>query len=202
MWLLLIIASVAVIRAEEPPIQIVAFTSGASMQPLGEARIVASKFLLSNYAVEGKVFVIDYRLYNVGDKPALKVILDDRHNFPTQYFEIVRGLLQVRWDRIGAGANVTHSVALKPRQFGSVNYTAAVITYLPSEDVTEPRTGYSSSPGEGYIYALKDYERKFSPHYMDWGIFALMALPCLLPPVFLWYRSSKKYELADSKKNK
>jgi len=202
MWFLLFLSSITLILAEEPPIQTVSFTAGASLQPLGEARLVASKFLLSNYAVEGKEFVIDYRIYNVGDKAALKVTLDDRHNFPTGYFDNVRGLLQVRWDRIGAGSNVTHSVALKPRQFGSVNYTAAIITYLPSEDADGPRMGYTTAPGEGYIYAMKDYERKFSPHYMDWAIFALMALPCLLPPVWFWYRSCKKYQLADSKKNK
>lgn len=32
------------------------------------AHIVASKFTLSQYAVEGMDYVIDYRLYNVGDK--------------------------------------------------------------------------------------------------------------------------------------
>lgn len=32
------------------------------------AHIVASKFTLSQYAVEGMDYVIDYRLYNVGDR--------------------------------------------------------------------------------------------------------------------------------------
>lgn len=32
------------------------------------AMIVASKFTLSQYAVEGMDYVIDYRLYNVGEK--------------------------------------------------------------------------------------------------------------------------------------
>lgn len=32
------------------------------------ARLVASKFLLSQYAVEEKEFVIDYHIYNIGDK--------------------------------------------------------------------------------------------------------------------------------------
>lgn len=32
------------------------------------ARIIASKFLLSQYAVQDKEVVVDYRLYNVGDK--------------------------------------------------------------------------------------------------------------------------------------
>lgn len=65
------------------------------VQPLGEARLLVSKFLLSSYAVEGKDLIVEYRLYNVGDKPALRVGLDDRHNFPTNFFDIERGLLQV-----------------------------------------------------------------------------------------------------------
>ncbi len=32
------------------------------------ARVLASKFSLSQYAVENMDYVIDYRLYNVGDK--------------------------------------------------------------------------------------------------------------------------------------
>lgn len=61
----------------------------------------------------------------------------------------------MKWDRIPAGGNVSHSVAIKPRQAGSFNYTAAVITYLAAEDAGEMRTSYSSAPGESYIYYLK-----------------------------------------------
>ncbi len=107
----------------------------------------------------------------------------------------------MRWERLAAGTNVTHSVALKPRVAGTVNYTAAQISYLPSEDADVPKIGFSSAPGEGYIYQLKDYERKFSPHFVDWAIFTLMALPCLALPALLWYRSNRKYR-PDSKKSK
>lgn len=40
-------------------------------------------------------FVIEYVVYNIGDRTALKVTLDDRHSFPTQSFDVVKGLLQV-----------------------------------------------------------------------------------------------------------
>lgn len=45
-------------------------------------------------------FVFEYKLFNVGDRTALKVSLDDRASFPTQAFEIVKGLLQVRWEYV------------------------------------------------------------------------------------------------------
>lgn len=38
--------------------------------PRNSAIIVASKFSLSQYAVEGMDYVMDYRLYNIGDKVA------------------------------------------------------------------------------------------------------------------------------------
>uniref|UniRef100_A0A914WM16 Translocon-associated protein subunit beta n=1 Tax=Plectus sambesii TaxID=2011161 RepID=A0A914WM16_9BILA len=190
--ILLLAAAVAVSFGQEPT---------GVVQELGAARVLASKFFLSQYAVEDKDYVVDYHLHNIGDKAALKVTLDDRHSFPTQTFEIVRGLLQVRWERLGPGANVTHSVVLRPRQFGAFNYTAGQITYYPSEDAKEVRVGYTTAPGEGYIYRLKDYERKFSPHVGDWAIFALMALPCVGLPLLLWFKTKSKYDI-DLKKSK
>lgn len=40
----------------------------------------------------------------------------------------------------------------------------------------------------------RDFERKFSPHTMDWIAFALMSCPCLLLPFVLWYKSKSKYD--------
>lgn len=99
-------------------------------------------------------YVIEYTLYNIGDRPALKVSLDDRTSFPTQSFEVVKGLLNVRWEKIEAGENVTHSVVVRPRSYGTFNYTAAQITYYPSEDAKEVRIGYTTAPGQGRSYRL------------------------------------------------
>jgi len=165
--------------------------------------MLASKFLLSRYAVEEKEFVVDYRLYNVGDKTATKVTLDDSLNFHAQYFEIIKGALIVEWDRIAPGSNVSHSIILKPLYFGSINYTAAEISYFPSETATAARKAYTTSPGEGYIYRLRDYERRFAPRYGDWLIFALATTPVLVLPALLWYNSKSKYDkLAATKEKK
>ena len=55
----------------------------------------------------------------------------------------------MRWERIAPGANVSHAVVVRPRAVGLFNYTAAQITYYPSEDAKEVRIGYTSAPGEG-----------------------------------------------------
>lgn len=59
----------------------------------------------NKYAVENMDYAVEYNLYNVGDRTALKVLLDDRNSFPTQSFDIVRGMLYVRWEKIMPGEN-------------------------------------------------------------------------------------------------
>ena len=57
------------------------------------------------YAVENMDYVVEYTLYNVGDRTALKVTLDDRNSFPTQSFDIVKGMLHVHWEKLAPGEN-------------------------------------------------------------------------------------------------
>lgn len=94
---------------------------------------------------------MEYSLYNIGDQTALKVTLNDQNSFPTQSFEIIRGSLYVRWERIAPGENVTHSVVVRPRSYGIYNYTSAIVTYYPNKNAKEVRIGYTTSPGEGKI---------------------------------------------------
>ncbi|EYC20051.1 hypothetical protein Aduo_019320 [Ancylostoma duodenale] len=165
-----------------------------------DAFIVASKFPQSIYAVENMDLVLEYGLYNTGDKAALKVTLDDRHSFPTQSFEIIKGLLNVRFERINPGANATHSVVIRPRQFGVFNYTSAQVTYS-SEDSSDIRVGYTNAPGEGYIYRLKEYERKFAPKYIYWIVFFILIAPTTLGSYLAYSKSKNKYEELAKKRN-
>ena len=57
-------------------------------------------------------------------QPATRVTLDDRANFASQYFEVVAGSLYAKWPRIPAGANVTHSVVVKPLTTGTSTFAA------------------------------------------------------------------------------
>jgi len=83
---------------------------------------------------------------------------------------------------------------VRPKKFGYFNFTSAGLSYLPSETATERQYAYTSAPGEGGIVNFKDYDRKFSPHVLDWAAFMVMTLPSLGIPFLLWHGSKSKYE--------
>uniref|UniRef100_A0A1I7ZA18 Translocon-associated protein subunit beta n=1 Tax=Steinernema glaseri TaxID=37863 RepID=A0A1I7ZA18_9BILA len=168
------------------------------------AHLLASKSSVEKYAVEGKDFVLQYHLRNVGDRAALRVTLDDRHSFPTEAFEIVEGSLQAEWKKIAPGAVLTHNVTVKPLTFGRYNITAAVITYYPSDEAKQARVGYTSTSGEGYIFRQKDHERLFGSKSHIWLISALMCVPPFAFIFFSWNIEVNRYKdpIVSKKKSK
>uniref|UniRef100_A0A8D0G8T9 Signal sequence receptor subunit 2 n=1 Tax=Sphenodon punctatus TaxID=8508 RepID=A0A8D0G8T9_SPHPU len=139
------------------------------------ARLLASKSLLNRYAVEGKDLTLQYNVYNVGSSAALEVELSD-DSFPPEDFGIVSGMLNVKWDRIAPASNVSHTVVLRPLKAGYFNFTSATITYLAQEG-GQVVVGFTSAPGQGGILAQREFDRRFSPHFLDWAAFGVMTLP-------------------------
>jgi len=164
------------------------------------ARLLVSKNILNQYLVEGKDLTVQFDLYNVGSSAAINVQLTDK-SFPDSDFSVVRGNLDVKWSRISPGTNLTHIVILRPLKSGFFNFTSAEISYLPSETSKERLVGYTSAPGQGGIINFRDYDRKFSPHVLDWAAFAVMTLPSLGIPFLLWYGSKTKYESLKAKRS-
>ncbi len=104
------------------------------------------------------IFSPRYSLFNVGGTAALDVQVAD-NTFGPQDFEVVGGQLKVTIgmfftkkilvcigfhtkfnfiiDRIAPGSNATHVVVIRPSKFGYFNFTAAEVTYLPSENAAE-----------------------------------------------------------------
>ncbi|GFT69715.1 translocon-associated protein subunit beta, partial [Nephila pilipes] len=58
-------------------------------------------------------------------------------SFPPSDFETVIGFLNMKLDRMGPNSNISHTVILRPKRTGLFNFTAAEVTYLPSEDSQE-----------------------------------------------------------------
>ncbi|XP_025853072.1 translocon-associated protein subunit beta isoform X5 [Vulpes vulpes] len=129
------------------------------------ARLLASKSLLNRYAVEGRDLTLQYNIYNVGSSAALDVELSD-DSFPPEDFGIVSGMLNVKWDRIAPASNVSHTVVLRPLKAGYFNFTSATVTYLAQEDGPVV-IGFTSAPGQGGILAQREFDRRFSPHFVS-----------------------------------
>ncbi|XP_045439258.1 ubiquilin-4 isoform X4 [Pipistrellus kuhlii] len=163
------------------------------------ARLLASKSLLNRYAVEGRDLTLQYNIYNVGSSAALDVELSD-DSFPPEDFGIVSGMLNVKWDRIAPASNVSHTVVLRPLKAGYFNFTSATVTYLAQEDGPVV-VGFTSAPGQGGILAQREFDRRFSPHFLDWAAFGVMTLPSIGIPLLLWYSSKRKYDTPKPKKN-
>lgn len=102
----------------------------------------------------------------MGTAPATNVILQDT-GFPTEAFDTVKGNLNVQFNRIPSGQNVTHAVVIKPLTYGRFNFTAALVQYKAYEGAEEPQFAISSEPGEGYIISYAEYDKKFSPHLVN-----------------------------------
>lgn len=165
----------------------------------GPARLLVSKNVLNNIIVQGKDLSIEYKIYNVGESAATKVVLSDK-SMPAEDFSLVMGSLNAEWQRIAPGTNVTHVAVVRPLKSGYYNFTSGEISYLPSEEAKDRQFGYTSAPGEGGIMRQHDYDRQFSSHTMDWLAFAVMCLPSLLIPYLLWNRSKTHYEQVKPKK--
>jgi len=165
-----------------------------------KARVLVSKLILNRYLVQGQDIVVEYTLYNVGSSAATNIILSDA-GFGPDKFDVISGLVNIKIDRLAPNSNVSHAVVVRPKSYGYLNFTAAEVKYQTSEAGGETQIGYSTEPGEGGVVPYRDFDRKFSPHVLDWAAFAVMTLPSLGIPFLLWFRSKSKYE-AVMKSNK
>lgn len=164
------------------------------------SRILVSKLILNRYLVQAQDIVVEYTLYNVGTTAATNIVLTDA-GFSPDKFDVISGLVNIKIDRLAPNTNVSHAVVVRPKAYGYLNFTAAEVKYQTSETSGDIQIGYSTEPGEGGVVPYRDFDRKFSPHVLDWAAFAVMTLPSLGIPFLLWFRSKSKYE-AVMKSNK
>nr|XP_024653867.1 translocon-associated protein subunit beta [Macaca nemestrina] len=170
------------------------------------ARLLASKSLLNRYAVEGRDLTLQYNIYNVGSSAALDVELSD-DSFPPEDFGIVSGMLNVKWDRIApyplatccvftSGIISAFRTNFRTLWFYLMRWRLALMSFFSSFQI-----GSTSAPGQGGILAQREFDRRFSPHFLDWAAFGVMTLPSIGIPLLLWYSSKRKYDTPKTKKN-
>ncbi|CAF0782450.1 unnamed protein product [Didymodactylos carnosus] len=150
-----------------------------------ESYLFVTKDTLNRYVVQNNDLTIKYSLFNAGQSTVFSVELNDVDSFPTNKFDLLYGTLNPKWERINA-----------PKQSGPCNMTHAVVTYRKSEKTNEIQTAYSSEIGELTVVSSREYDRRFSSHFLDWILFTMMAIPCIAFPFALWYMSKTKCLIA------
>ncbi|XP_065325296.1 translocon-associated protein subunit beta-like isoform X2 [Gordionus sp. m RMFG-2023] len=129
------------------------------------AFLIASKILVNKYVAQDKDLIIVFNIYNIGDDAAYDITLKDKI-FDADSFITEHGIADVKWDKINAKENVTHSIILKPKFAGNYNLTFAEISYLDSPNSVKHQSFYTSAPGVVHIIPLKEYQKLFSSHLL------------------------------------
>lgn len=176
-------------------------TSAALIEESEDAKLLVVKNILNNYVVQDLDITIKYTIFNIGNVPALNVKLTDK-NFPADKFEYMTGFSEVKWPKISPAGNLSHIAVVRAKIIGAYNFTSATVSYITNEKSAKTQLGYSTEAGEIVIQRIKDYNRKFASHAIDWVMFAIMAAPSILFPYFLWYNSKKRYETPKALKTK
>ncbi|GMS89961.1 hypothetical protein PENTCL1PPCAC_30612, partial [Pristionchus entomophagus] len=169
--------------------------ASAESDPKG-AWILASKKIITSYAVQGKDYVVSYGLYNVGNRPATKVLVFAiRHGLAIllpKYLAIAR----MKMARLNPGEKITHVVILRSIKYGNYTFSldAAKVTYSPDVDSKEVRSGFTSTPTKVHFHSLSEYERRFGSNIYYLIVFFLIMGSTSFGALWMYLRSSEKYE--------
>eukprot|EP00976_Prorocentrum_cordatum_P100854 1192397-Prorocentrum_minimum.AAC.5 len=111
---------------------------------LTEAHLIARKTIAEKMSVSGENATVTVQIFNAGSSAAHNIQLKDS-TFPAAFYDLVEGSFTASWEKIGAGANVSHTFVVKPKNAGVMMSAPAVVTYRPSDDSDEEQTMLSTS---------------------------------------------------------
>lgn len=165
----------------------------AGQQSTTNAKLLVDKEILNKYIVEGRDLVVNYHLINIGGSVARDIkVIDD--TFPSDRFEIINGYTSFTISQVAPGANVTHTAVLrpKPNTWGPHRFGVARVEYKLNQ-AGQLQLATTSELGEAYVVAARTFDRKFSSQFLDWLIFAILCVPSVLGPYYLWFQSDSKF---------
>lgn len=165
----------------------------AGQQQTTNAKLLVDKEILNKYIVEDRDVVVNYHLINVGGSVARDVkVVDD--TFPTDRFDIVNGYTSFIISQVAPGSNVTHTVIVRPKSnsWGHHRFGPAKVEYK-CNDAGQLQLATTSELGDAYVVAARTFDKKFSSQFFDWFVFAILCLPSVLGPYYLWYQSDSKF---------
>lgn len=164
-----------------------------AQQATTNAKLLVDKEIFNKYIVEGRDILVNYHIINLGGSVARDVkVIDD--TFPKDRFEVVNGYLTFTIPEIAPGVNVTHAVVLRPRpnSWGQHRFGPARVEYKQN-DAGQLQLATSSELGEAYVVASRTFDKKFSSQFLDWFIFAILCIPSLYGPYYLYTQSDAKF---------
>ncbi|XP_009820064.2 LOW QUALITY PROTEIN: translocon-associated protein subunit beta-like [Gavia stellata] len=159
------------------------------------ARLLASKSLLLNRYAED--WTLQCLVCTAGSSAALNTEVSD-DSFPPEDFGIVSGMFNVKWLQITRVGDMSHAAVLQPLEAAHFNFTSATIAYLAQEG-GQVVVGFTSAAGQRGILAQREFDRRFSPRFLDWAAFGVMTLPSI-GMLLLWDLSRTKYDSPKTKK--
>jgi len=179
-----VVATVAEVRAEERPV------------------LLAQKSLLSSDLVLNRESVVVVRIFNVGTAAAADVQLRD-DSFSDDRFNVSSGLTSARWDRLPAGANVSHTFVVVPRVAGDwsnaparVSYRSVVASSSPAgaskgAAAGAPMTVHSSTLRHARVLARPEgaQARTLPGRHQEWAVLLALTAASTALPLLVWTRA-------------
>ncbi|BES99412.1 Signal sequence Receptor beta [Nesidiocoris tenuis] len=151
-----------------------------------KGHLLVSKSILNKVVVQNADVVVKYSLYNVGAGVALDVNLSDLE-FSTESsdFTLVAGDPRFKLPAMIGGSNFSHTIVVRPRKAGNLNFTAARISYRTGEK-SEFQIAESSIPAEVEVKFATDHFRRLSSHFGEWCGFSAVTFSFLLVSKYNW----------------
>eukprot|EP00753_Platysulcus_tardus_P006682 PLAT14440.1.p2 GENE.PLAT14440.1~~PLAT14440.1.p2 ORF type:complete len:182 (-),score=74.03 PLAT14440.1:232-777(-) len=155
------------------------------------AHVVVHKTIVEIPVVEGREFVVEYNLFNLGSTTARDILVTD--DWPADSFTHVEGETTVSLDVLAAGENHTQTVTLIPKKAFDFDSQPAQVEYVYGEDSEEThQAGVSSNFGILPVITEAQFEKLTSTFIKEWGTFVLLnSLAIVLPWVQYTQRAGK-----------